>query len=103
MALIHAPNSPEGPILGRVRCETPARAPQAPPLAPLHLARLTNPAFSAFAAALSGGVRCASTTRQPRSGRSALARPAARSARASRNLRSDLQFGLRGPRENVAR
>jgi hypothetical protein len=37
------------------------------------------------------------------SGRSALARPAARSARASRNLRWDLQFGLRGPRENVAR
>jgi hypothetical protein len=33
----------------------------------------------------------------------ALARPAARSARASRNLRRDLQFGLRGPRENVAR
>ncbi len=32
------------------------------------------------------------------SGRSALARPAARSARASRNLRRDLQFGLRGPR-----
>src|SRR5208282_1155202 len=27
------------------------------------------------------------------------ARPAARSARASRNLRRDLQFGLRGPRE----
>jgi len=36
-------------------------------------------------------------------GRCALARPAARSARASRNLRRDLQFGLRGPRENVAR
>jgi hypothetical protein len=33
----------------------------------------------------------------------ALSRPAARSARASRNLRRDLQFGLRGPRENVAR
>ena len=29
----------------------------------------------------------------------ALSRPAARSARASRNLRRDLQFGLRGPRE----
>ena len=32
------------------------------------------------------------------SGRFALARPAARSARASRNLRTALQFGLRGPR-----
>ena len=31
--------------------------------------------------------------------RFAVARPAARSARASRNLRWDLQFGLRGPRE----
>jgi hypothetical protein len=37
------------------------------------------------------------------SGRFALARPAARSDRASRNLRRELQFGLRGPRENVAR
>ena len=36
-------------------------------------------------------------------GRFAMARPAARSARASRKLRRDLQFGLRGPRENVAR
>jgi hypothetical protein len=31
------------------------------------------------------------------SGRFALARPAARFARASRNLRRDLQFELRGP------
>ncbi len=33
-----------------------------------------------------------------RSGRSAVARPAARSARASGNLRCDLQFGLRESR-----
>jgi hypothetical protein len=33
-----------------------------------------------------------------RSGRFAVARPAARSARASRNLRTARQFGLRGPR-----
>ena len=33
-----------------------------------------------------------------RSGRFALARPAARSARASRNLRTDLLFEVKGPR-----